>query len=145
MFGAATIVKNSDKEKWVYSGYGIAFYEVGSWNFGNNISKNVVSFGVDNSLSSHGNNRKNNVLVPGEGPACGINGSFGSPEKKFSINFSKENTKFCLSSHYIGDNSYFLLMKKKSLSLKPIINFPIQLSLGSISNGFGATEPKEVS
>ena len=53
----------------MYSGYGIAFYEVGSWNFGNNFAKNVVIFGNDNSLSSHGNNRKNNVLVPGEGPA----------------------------------------------------------------------------
>ena len=35
------------------------------------------------------------------------------------------------------------VMEKKSLSLKPIIkivNFPTQICLGSISNGFGATE-----
>ena len=41
----------------------------------------------------------------GEGPTFGINGSFGSPGKKFSINFSKPNTKICLSLHYNGDNS----------------------------------------
>ena len=28
-------------------------------------------------------------LLLGEGPTCGINGSFGSPEEKFSINFTK--------------------------------------------------------
>ena len=32
----------------------------------------------------------------GEGDTFGINGSFGVPEKKFSINFSKVMTKFCL-------------------------------------------------
>ena len=36
----------------------------------------------------------------------GINGRFGLPEKKFSINFSEAKTKFCLSLHYIADNSY---------------------------------------
>ena len=52
-------------------------------------------FGVDNSSSSRADNRKNNFLVLGEGPTYGINGSFESPEKKFNINFTKLNTKFC--------------------------------------------------
>ena len=29
-----------------------------------------------------------------------INGSFDSPEKVFSINFTKTNTKFCFILHY---------------------------------------------
>ena len=29
LFGTTSIVRNIDKEKWVYSGYGIAFHEVG--------------------------------------------------------------------------------------------------------------------
>ena len=33
---------------------------------------------------------KNNFLI------LGINGIFESPEKKFSINFTKANTKLCL-------------------------------------------------
>ena len=61
-------------------------------------------FGVDNSSSSHSDNRKNNFLKLDEGPNYGINGSFGAPEKKFSINFIKANTKFCLSLHYNADN-----------------------------------------
>ena len=80
VFGAASIVKNINKEKWVYSGYGIAFDGAGLWNFGNDFARNVVIFGVDSSSSSHADNRKNNFLLLGEG-------SFGSSEKKFSINF----------------------------------------------------------
>ena len=41
-FGATNIVKNSNKEKYVYSGYGITFDSAGSW-----------SFCVDNSSSFH--------------------------------------------------------------------------------------------
>ena len=50
-------------------------------------------------------NRKNNFLTLDEGPTYGINGSFGSPENTISINFTKANTKFCLSLHYNPDNS----------------------------------------
>ena len=62
-------------------------------------------FGVDNSLLSHADNCKNNVLVLGEGPTYGINGSYGATKKKCSINFSKTNTKFCLRLHCNGDDS----------------------------------------
>ena len=52
-------------------------------------------------------------LVPREGSTCiGINGSFGSPEKKFSINFIKANTKFYYSLHYNTDNSYLFVNRK---------------------------------
>ena len=51
--------------------------------------------------------------MQGEGPTFGINGRFGSLEKKFNINFSKATTKFCLMIVVIC-----LLMKNKSLNLK---------------------------
>ena len=69
-------------------------------------------------------NCKNNFLILGLGPTYGINGSFDSPEKKISINFTKVNTKFCLN--YNGDNSY-LLMEKKSLNLKLTIKITFLL------------------
>ena len=53
MFGATNIVKNSDKDKWVYGRYGIAFDGGDWWSFGNDTAKNVITFGVDNSSSSH--------------------------------------------------------------------------------------------
>ena len=41
LFGATNIVKNSDKEKYVYSGYGIAFDGKGQWSFGNDYARNL--------------------------------------------------------------------------------------------------------
>ena len=99
-------MKNSDNEKYVHSGYGITFDSAVSWSFGNDIARNVVIFVVDKCSSSHADNRKNNFLVLGEGPTYGINGSFGSSEKKFSFYFTKANTKFCSRLHYSADNNY---------------------------------------
>ena len=48
----------------------------------------------------------------GEGSVFGINGSLVSPEKKFSINFGKARTKFCLSLCYNADNSYLFVNGK---------------------------------
>ena len=52
------------------------------------------------------------ILVLGVRPSYDINGSFGSLEKTFSINFSTENPKFCLSLHYNGDNKYLFVNGK---------------------------------
>ena len=112
LFGATNIVENSDKEKYVYRVHGITFDSAGSWSFDNDTTKNVVIFIVDNGSSSHADNCKNSFLVLGDDPTFGINGSVGSAEIKFSINFSKAIKKFCLSLHYII--VICLLMKKKS-------------------------------
>ena len=55
-------MKNDDKEKYVSSGYGIAFDRKGSWSFGNDFARNVMIFGVDNNSSSHTDNLKNDLL-----------------------------------------------------------------------------------
>ena len=69
-------------------------------------------------------------------------------KKKFSINFTKANTKFCLSLHYNGDNSYLFVNGKEIFKFKAdnknVNNFPTQFCLGSISNGFGAFKFREV-
>ena len=100
LFGVTNIRKNSVKSKRVYTGYGIAFDRGGSWILGNDFAWNAVIFGFVNSSSSHADNRKNDFSVLREGPTYDINGSFGAAEKKFSINFTEEKTKFCLSSPY---------------------------------------------
>ena len=91
---------------------------------------------------------QNNILILGEGPTCGINGSFGSPEKKISIHFTKASTKFCLNLHYNADNIYLFVNGKEIFRFKADnknVNFPTQFSLVSISNGFSGTESREVS
>ena len=49
LFGANNAVKNSDKEKYVYSGYEITFGSGDLWSFDNDFARNVIIFGVDNS------------------------------------------------------------------------------------------------
>ena len=52
-----------------------------------------------------------------------------------------------MSLHYNADNSYFFVDGKEIFKVKgnnKIVNFPTQFCLGSISNGFSATESREV-
>ena len=97
LFRATSVVKSSNKEKCVYSGYKTIS--------DNGTTRNVIIFGVDNSSTSHSDNGKNIFLILCEGNTFGINGRFGSSEKKVSIYFSKANKKFCLNLHYNADNS----------------------------------------
>ena len=108
----------------MYSGYRITFDSAGSWDFDNDIARNVIIFDVNNSSSSHADNDNNNVLVLGERPTFRINGRVGSPERNFNISFSKASTKFCLSLHLS------LQMEKKYLNLKATIKMlTFQLNL----------------
>ena len=138
LFGATSAIKNSDKEKWIYSGYGITFHGTGTKSFNNYFARNVINFGVDNSSSSHADNQKNNFLVLRDGPTFSISRSFGSAEKMLSINFSKATTKLCLSLHYNDDNSYLFVNGKEIFTFKgnnKNVNFPTPFCLGSIFNG----------
>ena len=142
------MVKHSDKEKWVYNGYGITFDITGLCNFANGFARNFKILDVDNSSSSHIDNGEKHFFVLGESPTYGIYGSFGSPEEKLSINVSKENTKFCLSLNYNVDNSYLFDNGKKIFNFRANNkndNFPTQFCLGSISIGLSATESGQVS
>ena len=116
-FRANNIVKDSDKEKYVYSGYRIAFDGKGEWSFDNDYARNVIIFGIDNSSSSHAGNL-NNFLILVKGDTFGINGSFGELEKNFSINFTKANTKFCLSFHYNVNKNYLFVNVKEIFKFK---------------------------
>ena len=49
MFGTTTVVKNSDKDKWLYSGHGIELDGKGDWSFEDDYARNVVTFGTDTS------------------------------------------------------------------------------------------------
>ena len=42
VFVETSMVKSSDKSKYVYSGYGIACDRAGSWSFDNEFGRNVV-------------------------------------------------------------------------------------------------------
>ena len=87
-------------------------------NFCISFAGNIVSFGLDNTLSSYTDNQKNDFLVLGGGPTKGINDNIGAAEKKISINVSKANTKLFLSLHYNGDESYLYKNKTEICKFK---------------------------
>ena len=64
------------------------------------------------SSSVHVDDKGKDILILGKGPTQGL-GKQGkhslSVEKMYSINFTKINTKFCLSLHYNGANSYLFI------------------------------------
>ena len=99
----------------------IAFDGKDEWCFGNDYARHFVIFGVDTSSSSDIDNRQDKFLVLGEGDTFGVNGNFGAPERKFSINFSKAITKFYLSLNYNGDNSYLFVNGKRIYKFKATI------------------------
>ena len=53
-------------------------------------------------------NRKKEILILGKGPTQGLEHTL-SAKKMYSINFTKKNTKFCLSLHYNGANNYLFV------------------------------------
>ena len=89
---------------------------------------------------------KKYFLSIGEGPTQGINDTASAAEKKFSTNFSKANTKVCLSLHYNDDGSY--LYVNKTEIYKFIAKYKISrynFCLVSVSQDFTKDEQDEIS
>ena len=90
LFGAVNLTKNAEPDKYFYSGYGIEFdsgllFAYPGFHWG----KNVVVFGVENNSSVRLDNNEKDILVLGEDPTQGLDGTTTKPEAKYSISFSK--------------------------------------------------------
>ena len=106
LFGAVTLTKNTDIDKYTYSGYGIGVDRRSSFSFpSGGFGQNVLIFGVDMSSSAHIDNKKKDILVWGKGPTQGLEHTL-TAEKMYSINFAVTKNKFCLSLHYNRADSY---------------------------------------
>ena len=144
MFGAVKLTKHVDVDKYKYSGYGIGFDRKEFFSIGDEIGRNVIIFGVDMSSSLHIDNKKKDILILGKGPTQGLEHTL-TAEKLYSINFTKEKTKFGLSLHYNGANSYLFVngtevIKFKAKDFK--IN-PYELCLGNISKDWSVDNMKK--
>ena len=88
-FGAVTLTKNADIDKYGCSGYKIGFDRRGSFSLpGGGFGQNVIIFGVDMSSSTHIDNKKKDILTLGVGPTKGLEHTL-TAEKMYSINFIK--------------------------------------------------------
>ena len=68
-----------------------------------------------------------------------------SAEKLYSINFAKENTKFCLSFHYNGADSYLFVNGTEIIKFeaKDFEINPYELCLGNISKDWSVDNMKK--
>ena len=134
LFGSVKLTKNADIDKYGYFDYGIGFDRQLSFSTGNEISKNVIIFGVDLSSSPKIENSKKDILILGKGPKQGLESTL-SAEKMYSTNFTKKNTKFSLILHYNGANSYLFVNGKDIIKFKAKYSesIPYSLCLGNIS------------
>ena len=134
LVGAVKLIKHVDVYQYKYSGYGMAFDRKGSSSIGDEVGGNVTIFGVDISSSSHIDNKKKDILILGKDPTQGLEHT-QTAEKLYSISFTKENTKFCLSLHFNGANSYLSFNGTEIIKFKAkdskVAAYP--LYLGNIS------------
>ena len=108
MFGAVTLTKNADIDKYRYSGYGTEFDRRSSFSFpGGGFGQNVLIFGAEMSSSPHIDNKKKDILVLGIGPTQGLEHTL-TTEKMYSINFTVTKKKLVIC----------LLMVQKFINLK---------------------------
>ena len=114
LFGAVSLAKKADVDRYKYSRYGIGFDRHGFFSHpSGGTGRNVIIFGVDMSSSTKINNRRKDILILGKGSTQGLEHTL-SAEKMYSINFTENNKTFCLSLHYSGANIYLLMVAKDS-------------------------------
>ena len=97
--------------------------------------------------SIHVDNKGKDILIIGKGLMQGLGEQSLMTEKIYSINFSKDNIKFCLSLHYNGANSYLLVNGTEIIKFKAkdskIVASP--LCLGNISKDWSTDNMRKSS
>ena len=109
LFGAVTLSKNVNIDRYGHPDYGIGSDRKRSFSFsGGRHGQNVLIFGVDMRFSAHIDNKKKDILVLGLVPTQELEHTL-TAETINSINFTEKNKKFCLSLHCSGANSYLFV------------------------------------
>ena len=144
-FGAVTLTKNADIDKYGYYCHGVGFDR--RWRFlfpGTEFGQNVLIFGADISFPAHIDNKKRDILILGKGPTHGLEHRL-TAEKIYSINFIVTKKKFCLSLHCNGRNSCFFVNGTEIYKFKAkdseIVATP--LCLGNISKDWSVDNMKK--
>ena len=90
LFGSAKLTKNSDSEKYKYSGYKIGF-DLNSFYLlpDNATKKNVIIFEADMNSSMHINNKRKDILILVHEPTQSLDNTKLTAEAIYSINFAQ--------------------------------------------------------
>ena len=113
LFGAVTLTKNADIDKYKFLGMVLGLVGKEFFSFPDTgLGRNVIIFGVDMSSSTKIDNRKRDILILGKGPTQGLEHTL-SAENIYSVNFTEKDEKLYLSLHYNRTNSYLFVNGKE--------------------------------
>ena len=104
----------------------------------------MLVFGADISTSIHIDNKGKDIFVLGKGPTQALENTL-TAEKMYSINFIVTKTKFCLSLHYNGANSYLFVNGTEIIKFKAKDSNIVasQLCLGNTSKDWSVDNMKK--
>ena len=75
-FGSAKLTKNTDPNKYKYSGYGIRFDSCLEFSYTDgSTGQDIIIFRTDTRPSDHIDNKNKDILIIGEGPTQGLDGT----------------------------------------------------------------------
>ena len=119
MFGAVKLNKKGDIDKYKYSGHGIGFDGRGTFWFPSvGFGCNVIIFGVDMSSSVHDDNKKKDILMVGESPKQGLDGTTLTAGKSIELILLRLETNFVWACIIMEQIVIYLSMIQKILNLK---------------------------
>ena len=93
LFGAVSLTENVDIDEYKYFEYGDGFDRKGKLTVSNRLGRSCLIFAVDMSFSVHVDNKKKGILVVGERPIPGLDGTTLTAEKKYSIDVTKNTLR----------------------------------------------------
>ena len=107
LFGNVKITKNTDPDKYSYSGYEIRSNPCSIFSIPNiDCGENAIIFGVDVSSSVHIDNENKDILILDKGPTQGLDNTTLTAEAEYYINFQDHKENFSFSLDYNGSNSF---------------------------------------
>ena len=145
LFGFVKLTKNVDLDKYKYTGYGIGFDSRSDFLFTDGgYGKSVIIFEADMSSSVHVDNKVKDILILGEGPTLGLDGTKFTAEAKFPFNFTQSGNIFVIEE-YNRSNSFLFVNTTKVYQFKAkeseIKDYPLRL--GNLSKDFAINDMKK--
>ena len=138
LFGAVKLTTSANSDKYSYSGYRMGFDTFVFFSLSDSgIGKIVITFDADISSSVHIDNKKIYILKMNI-----LSSTDGLDDTKltgeYSINFSGQQKRFCLSIHYSKSNSFLFVhgVKIHQIKAKDSKLNAYSLCLGNISKDF---------
>ena len=119
LFRSVKLTKNTDLDKYKYTGYGIGFDSRSEFLFtAGSYGKNVIIFGADMSSSVHVDDKRKDISILGKGPTQVLDDTTLTAETKYPTNFTESGKRFVLSLHYNGSNSFLFVNATKIYQFK---------------------------